>query len=84
MADFSQALPIPHPRQRPTQAEVLTSQKEIHRLDSTISDLKRQISELQARLAPLQRERDNLASYISPFRRLPVDIISEIIHHCRE
>ncbi|PVF95809.1 hypothetical protein CPB86DRAFT_561922, partial [Serendipita vermifera] len=67
-----------------TQAEVLTSQKEIHRLDGPIADIKRQITELQARLAPLQRERDNHASYISPFRCLPVEIALEIIDHCRE
>jgi hypothetical protein len=51
-------------------------------LNGDISVLESQIRELQARLSPLQQERDNHASYISPFRRLPTDILTDILHIC--
>ncbi|PVF95807.1 hypothetical protein CPB86DRAFT_561914 [Serendipita vermifera] len=78
----SRSLLDPHPRHRPTQAEILSSEYEIQRLDGEIGHLTTQIEQLQAQLARLQHERDNHASFISPLRCLPAEILTEIVHLC--
>jgi hypothetical protein len=82
MDTSSIALSYPHPRCCPTQDEIQSIKTEVNQLDECISDLEYQIQQLQARLAPLQRKRDNYASYISPLRNLPLDILTEIIQIC--
>ncbi|PVF95804.1 hypothetical protein CPB86DRAFT_561877 [Serendipita vermifera] len=80
----SRLLQDPHPRQCPTRAEMASGKQEIQRLDQELTNLKTQIEGLQAQFARLQRERDNYASYISPFRCLPTEILTEIVHLCLE
>lgn len=80
----SRFLPDPHPRHCPTHDEVSSSKSRIQTLNPDIEDLEMQIAELQTRLDRLRRERDNHASYVSPFRCLPVEILTDIIHICLE
>ncbi|PVG04295.1 hypothetical protein CPB86DRAFT_212210 [Serendipita vermifera] len=77
-------LPDPHPRHRPTRTEIRSSKSEINKLDRQISNLQAQIDEIQTQIDSLQHERDNHASYISPFRCLPVEILTKIFHYCLE
>jgi hypothetical protein len=72
-------LPIPHPKQLPTAVEIQYSTMIINDMDESIGNLKTKIHELQVRLQGLQRKRENYASYIAPFRRLPAEILSEIV-----
>jgi hypothetical protein len=85
----SESLPFPHPRHCPTVAEISFSKKltqdldrEIAEIEEEISDIQKRLQLLQGRIKPLQRKRDNHASYISPFRRLPTEIIRIIVHMC--
>lgn len=75
-------IPFPHPRHSPTKAEILSSKTSIGSLEPEIESIQQKIKELQARLQPLQRKRNNHASYISPLRRLPPEILSSIIQIC--
>ncbi|PVG01791.1 hypothetical protein CPB86DRAFT_870856 [Serendipita vermifera] len=76
------AIPLPHPRHNPSRTEILWCQSAIKDLSGEISSLESQIRELTSRLVPLQKKRDNYASYISPFRRLPPEILTEIVTIC--
>ncbi|CAG8742520.1 5924_t:CDS:2, partial [Acaulospora colombiana] len=51
-------------------------------LDLEIIDIENEISTLQNRLRLLQRRRANHASYISSLRRLPPEILVEIVYMC--
>lgn len=82
-------LSFPHPRRCPTVAEVTFSKNLVYNLDQEIDEilkevnvLQNQLQLLQDRLQPLEKRRDNHASYISSFRRLPVEIIEIIVHIC--
>jgi hypothetical protein len=75
-------LPVPDPRQLPTGDDVRHSKTIIGHLDRTIEDLEQSIRRLQEQLQEAQRKRANYASYISPLRRLPTEILSEIISIC--
>jgi hypothetical protein len=75
-------LPIPHPRQLPSGDAIRHSKSIIEQLDQNIEDLGRDIEQLQKRLQEVQQKRANYVSYISPLRRLPTEILSEIIGIC--
>jgi hypothetical protein len=75
-------LPFPHPRSCPAQAEILSHKVVIKTLEQDIIFLQNEISKLQTRLRHIQQQKDNRASYISPFRRLPSEILSEIVYVC--
>jgi hypothetical protein len=76
-------LPWPYPRgQLPTKEEVLLGKSVIKELDRDIDLLQFEISRLQNLLESLQGRRANYASYISPLRRLPTEILREIISIC--
>jgi hypothetical protein len=82
MADLAN-LPCPHPRtQFPTNEEVLLGNSVIKELDQDIELLQVELIRLQTRLESLQQKRANYASYFSPLRRLPTEIMSEIIDIC--
>jgi hypothetical protein len=82
MADLAE-LPCPHPRGKfPTQEEILLSKPVIEALDQDIKVLQVEMKSLKKRLESLQRKRANYASYVSPLRRLPTEILSEIIRIC--
>jgi hypothetical protein len=72
-------LPIPHPKQLPTAVEIQYATLVINDLDKGIGSLKTKIHELQVQLQGLQKKRKNYLSYIAPFRRLPAEIVSEIV-----
>jgi hypothetical protein len=71
----SSELPFPHPRQRASADEIRYSKNAIAKLDKDIEDL-------EAKLQDLRRKRANYESYIAPIRRMPAEILSEIIHFC--
>jgi hypothetical protein len=82
MADLAN-LPCPHLRtQFPTNEEVLLGDSVIKELDQDIELLQVELIGLQTRLESLQRKRANYASYFSPLRRLPTEILREIIIIC--
>ncbi|PVG01796.1 hypothetical protein CPB86DRAFT_58198 [Serendipita vermifera] len=68
-------LPIPHPRSCPTADEVLLYK-------GRITSINEQIDETQNQVLELERKRSNYASYISPLRCLPTEILGQIIHLC--
>jgi hypothetical protein len=74
--------PFPRLGNYPTQAEVLFHKNAIKSLEQDISNIEDEISKLHARLRCLQQKKANHASYISPLRRLPPEILSEIIYIC--
>ncbi|PVG01788.1 hypothetical protein CPB86DRAFT_58133 [Serendipita vermifera] len=80
--DDSYDLPFPHPRYHPARDEVLSSRKRIKNLDHDIAKLQNEINIPLYQLQFLQRGRRNHASYISPLRCLPADIIREIFSIC--
>jgi hypothetical protein len=82
MADLAN-LPCPHPREQfPTKEEVLLGKSVIKELDRDIDLLQVEISRLQNQLESLQGRRANYASYMSPLRRLPTEILREIVSIC--
>jgi hypothetical protein len=72
--------PFPRLRSYPTPAEVLFHKNAIKSLEQDISNIEGEISKLQTRLRYLQQKKANHASYISPLRRLPPEILSEIVY----
>jgi hypothetical protein len=66
---------LTHPRHCPTEEEVLSGRISVKNLDYRIQALQKQ-------LGLLQRQRENTASYISPFRCLPVEILEIITRIC--
>jgi hypothetical protein len=75
-------LPFPHPKQLPSRDDIRQAKTMIHQLDQDIQVLNQELSQLQRRLRGLEQKRTNYASYISPLRRLPTEILSEIISLC--
>jgi hypothetical protein len=75
-------LPFPHPRPLPSGDDIRRSKSIIEQLDRNIEDLEQDIRQLQTRLQEVQQKRTNYASYISSLRRLPVEILTEIISMC--
>ncbi|PVF94878.1 hypothetical protein CPB86DRAFT_788659 [Serendipita vermifera] len=76
------ALPFPHPRQIPTEAEVRLARSILEELEQSITSIESNIQELQAQLLSLRQQRANYVSYISPFRRIPPEILAEIALIC--
>jgi hypothetical protein len=75
-------LPFPHPRQLPSEDDIGRSKSIIEQLDRNIEDMEQDIRQLQTRIQEVQQKRTNYASYISPLRRLPAEILGEIIEIC--
>ncbi|CAG8700103.1 4243_t:CDS:2, partial [Acaulospora colombiana] len=73
------SLPFPHPRQFPSEDDIRQTKLIIGQLDRKIEDLENDIKKLQTQLQQVQRKRTNYASYISPLRRLPTELLSMII-----
>ncbi|PVG01792.1 hypothetical protein CPB86DRAFT_58179 [Serendipita vermifera] len=80
--DLVDSISLPHPRYNPSATELLSCKGVIKGISEEISSIESQIRELTARIASLQRKRDNYMSYISPFRRLPSEILTEIVTIC--
>jgi hypothetical protein len=80
--DASYDIPFPHPRHCPTRFEALSSKVLIDSLDKEIESLQRKVDELQVQLGALRRRRDNHASYLSPFRCLPSEVLGYIVQLC--
>jgi hypothetical protein len=70
-------IPYPHPRQLPTEDDIRHSKSIIKKLDHDIRQLQTQLQEVQ-------QKRANHLSYISPLRRLPTEILNEILRICLE
>jgi hypothetical protein len=68
-------LPFPHPRRRAFAEEIRYSKRVIAQLETSIEDL-------EEKLQTLRRKKANYESYISPIRRMPVEILREIVHCC--
>ncbi|PVG01742.1 hypothetical protein CPB86DRAFT_57576 [Serendipita vermifera] len=75
-------LPIPHPRHCPSAEEIKSGKAEIENLERRIGGLEVRIRALQSELRDAQRKKKNCQSYIAPLRRLPVEIMIEIVHLC--
>jgi hypothetical protein len=87
------SVPFPHPRNCPRGAEVLLHkdiikilEQDIINIENEITGLKqdvadtREVTRLQTRLQDLRQRKTNHASYISPLRRLPPEILGEIVY----
>jgi hypothetical protein len=72
-------LPFPQLKQLPTGDDIRHSKSIIEQLDQNIVDLERNIKRLRAQLQEAQQKRAAYVSYVSPFRRLPTEVLSEII-----
>jgi hypothetical protein len=75
-------LSLPHLRQLPNREDIQHSKSIIDQLDRTIEDLEQNIKQLQTQIQEAQQKRAKYVSYISPLRRLPTEILSEIINIC--
>lgn len=75
-------LPSPHPRRLPDKTEVRQCKVAIEALDRDIAHVTIQMQKLAAQLQGLNQKRENYASYIASFCRLPVEILSEIAITC--
>jgi hypothetical protein len=73
---------LPYPKQLPSEDGVRQAKLKIQQLDQNIGDLEQNISQLRRRIEELQQQRANYVSYISPLRRLPTEILSEIVIIC--
>ncbi|PVG01794.1 hypothetical protein CPB86DRAFT_870858 [Serendipita vermifera] len=80
--DQTPAIPLPHPRRNPSATEIRWCKNAIKNISEEISSLENQTHEPTTRLVLLQQQRNNYASYISPFRRLPQEILNEILSIC--
>jgi hypothetical protein len=76
------SLPLLEPSQQSTVKESLPGKTTIDQLDQEIAVLKSEVSKLQAKLHDLELQRANYAYQISPLRRIPTEILSEIICLC--
>jgi uncharacterized small protein (DUF1192 family) len=70
------------PNQISTVKEGSPSKAAIDELDQEIAALKSEVSKLQAKLHDLEQKRASYAYQISPLRRIPTEILSEIIRLC--
>jgi hypothetical protein len=77
-------LPYPHPWQLPTENDIQQTKSIIAELDQNIEDLKQNIRQIQAQIREVRKKRANYASYIAPLRRLPTEILCEIVSICLE
>jgi hypothetical protein len=68
----------PHPTRLPSLAEIAESRAIIRDADLKIVALTNQIASLEKLRSNLQTTRDNQASFIAPFRRLPPELLEEI------
>lgn len=84
MATSFKPLSYPHPRRCPSRVEVISIRDRIRKLDSEILKVDGQNKGAQIQLANLHYEKENLTSYISPFRSLPIEIMTEILRLCLE
>lgn len=66
-----------HPRRIPSSEEMKDNKR-------IIAELDRKITSLQAELTALLRERERRASFLAPFRRLPTEILCEIVQYSRD
>jgi hypothetical protein len=73
------SLPLPEPSQLSTVKETLSGKTTLDKLDQEIEALKSEVSKLQARIHDLQQQRTSYAYQYSPLRRVPAEILSEII-----
>jgi hypothetical protein len=73
---------ITNPRSIPSTDEIRLSNSVIKILDKDIEDLEVQLEALQNRLQNLRQRRANYASYISSFRRLPTELLRDILNIC--
>jgi hypothetical protein len=78
----SASLILPEPSRLSTVKESLPRKTTIDELDQEIAVLKSEVSKLQAKLHDLEQKRASYAYQISPLRRIPTEIISEVIHLC--
>ncbi|PVG01797.1 hypothetical protein CPB86DRAFT_58218 [Serendipita vermifera] len=74
-------LPFPHPRHCPTPAEAISHKEVIARLERAIQAAQG-MDELEDHLQHLQKVKTNHVSYISPLRRLPAELLREIVYLC--
>jgi hypothetical protein len=77
-------LPVPDPKQLPTGDNVRHTKTIIEELDQSIEHLEQDIKRLHEQLQEVRRKRANYVSYISPLRRLPTEILCNIIGICIE
>lgn len=75
-------LPVPHPKRLPTHAETRLAQSAIEELDKGIGRLRAKVKELQKKIRGLQHKKANHVSFISPFRRIPAEVLAEIALMC--
>jgi uncharacterized small protein (DUF1192 family) len=75
-------MPLPEPSHLSTATENLPIKLSIEELDEEIEVLKSEVNKLQAKIYDLERKRASYAYQISPLRRIPTEILSEIIHLC--
>jgi hypothetical protein len=54
----------------------------IEGLERSIKKIQNEMNELQLQIQTLKQRRDNYISYIAPLRRLPPEILSNIIMYC--
>jgi hypothetical protein len=75
-------LPYPHPRQLPNSDDIQHHKAIIEQMDRNIEDIEQSIRRLQTQLEEVRTQRANHVSYISPLRRLPTEVLSQIILMC--
>ncbi|PVG01808.1 hypothetical protein CPB86DRAFT_812084 [Serendipita vermifera] len=73
-------LPCPHPRECPSISDIQSSKAIINKLEHKIQLLHKKGSKRYIRIQDLYVKRANYLSYISPFRRLPAELLSEIVY----
>ncbi|CAG8758929.1 14650_t:CDS:2, partial [Acaulospora colombiana] len=81
LANFPE-LPIPHPSRLPNVEETRTSKSIIKQLDEEIRVIQAKVTSLKTQLHSLRQKRANHASYIAPLRRVPIEILREIVKIC--
>ncbi|PVG01779.1 hypothetical protein CPB86DRAFT_57977 [Serendipita vermifera] len=82
-ANFSE-LSIPHPSSLPSAEETHFSKSVISQLDHEIQVVQSKLMMLRIQLRTLQQKRANHASYIAPLRRVPTEVLREIVEICWE
>jgi hypothetical protein len=75
-------LPTSRLNDLPTAEEVQFSKSAIQQLDTSIQHLQYEISRLQSQVQCLQHRRAEFAWYIAPIRRVPAEILRQIILFC--
>jgi hypothetical protein len=75
-------LSCPHPRGLPTEEDIRQSKLIIKQLDQSIEELIQKIRQLHTQIQEVQQTRASYVSYLSPLRRLPEEVLREIITMC--